>query len=214
MAIKASNPELTVIVDSGDGCTFGEGGTHFKQQILRNSDITVISHNNQIYGLTKGQASPTSVKGMKTPVQVYGVTNEPFNPIAAAVALDASFVARAFVGDMEKTKEIFKKAITNKGFSLVDTFSTCVSFNKFNTYKWYKENTYDLDDSHDPTNRKQAFEKAIEVDKFPLGIIYRNLNKKTFWESNIAYKTDKRPLFQRELDVHALKKLMESKKTH
>ena len=82
MAIKASNPELTVIVDSGDGCSYGEGGNHFTQQILRNSDITVIAHNNQIYGLTKGQASPTSELGMITPVQVFGVTNEPFNPIA------------------------------------------------------------------------------------------------------------------------------------
>lgn len=214
MAIKAANPELTVIVDSGDGCTFGEGGNHFNQQILRNSDITVISHDNQIYGLTKGQASPTSVKGMKTPVQIYGVSNEPFNPIAAAVALDASFVARAFVGDLEKTKEVFKKAISNKGFSLVDTFSPCISFNKFNTYNWYKENTYHLGENYDPTNRTLAFEKAIQMDKIPLGIIYQNLDKKTFWESNIAYEIEKRPLYKRELNVDALHKLIESKKTH
>ncbi len=214
MAIKAANPELTVIVDSGDGCTFGEGGNHFNQQILRNSDITVIAHNNQIYGLTKGQASPTSVKGMKTPVQVYGVTNEPFNPVATAVALDASFVSRAFVGDIDKTKKIFKAAISNKGFSLVDTFSPCVSFNKLNTYKWYKENTYNLDESHDSTNRIKAFEIAIQMDSFPLGIIYRNPNKKSFWESNIAYENDKRPLFKRELNMDALTKLIESKKIH
>ncbi|MHA1110259.1 MAG: thiamine pyrophosphate-dependent enzyme [Promethearchaeota archaeon] len=214
MAIKASNPELTVIVDSGDGCTFGEGGNHFNQQILRNSDITVISHDNMIYGLTKGQASPTSEKGMKTPVHVYGVTNDPINPIAAAIALDASFVARAFVGDMEKTKAVFKEAITNKGFSLVDTFSPCVSFNKLNTYKWYKEHTYDLDEKYNPLNRTEAFTKAIENDPFPLGIIYRNPNKKPFWEANIAYESDKRPLFKRELDVNALQKLIESKKRH
>jgi 2-oxoglutarate ferredoxin oxidoreductase subunit beta len=214
MAIKVSNPELTIIVDSGDGCTFGEGGNHFNQQILRNSDITVISHNNQIYGLTKGQASPTSMKGMKTPVQVYGVTNEPINPIAAAIALDASFVARAFVGNIEKTKEIFKQAISNTGFSLVDTFSPCVSFNKLNTYKWYKDHTYEIDDTFDPKNRNEAFIKAIETDPIPLGIIYRNPNKKPFWEVNIAYKTDKRPLYKRELKVDALKKLIESKKIH
>ncbi|TFG20397.1 MAG: 2-oxoacid ferredoxin oxidoreductase [Promethearchaeota archaeon] len=214
MAIKASNPELTVIVDSGDGCTFGEGGNHFNQQILRNSDITVISHDNQIYGLTKGQASPTSEKGMKTPVQVYGVTNEPINPIAAAVALDASFVARAFVGDMENTKKIFKQAISNKGFSLVDTFSPCVSFNKLNTFKWYKEHTYALEENYDPLNRKEAFGKALETDPFPLGIIYRNSSKKPFWEMNIAYEKDKRPLFKRKLDLNALKKLIESKKIH
>lgn len=214
MAIKASNPELTVIVDSGDGCTFGEGGNHFNQQILRNSDITVISHDNQIYGLTKGQASPTSTKGMKTPVQVYGVTNEPINPIAAAVSLDASFVSRTFVGEMELTKKIFKQAISNEGFSLVDTFCPCVSFNKLNTYKWYKEHTYSLGEDYNPTNRTEAFSKSIETDPFPLGIIYRNKNKKPFWEENIAYATDKRPLFKRELDITALKKLIESKKIH
>jgi 2-oxoglutarate ferredoxin oxidoreductase subunit beta len=214
MAIKASNPELTVIVDSGDGCTFGEGGNHFNQQILRNSDITVISHNNQIYGLTKGQASPTSEKGMKTPVQVYGVTNEPINPITAAVALDASFVARTFVGDLKLTKEIFKQAISNKGFSLVDTFCPCVSFNKLNTYQWYKEHTYSLSSDYDPTKRTEAFSKAIETDPFPLGVIYRNPTKKAFWEAKIAYENDNRPLYQRKLDMAALKKLIESKKIH
>ncbi|MHA1511384.1 MAG: thiamine pyrophosphate-dependent enzyme, partial [Promethearchaeota archaeon] len=94
MAIKACNPELTVIVNSGDGCSYGEGGNHFLAQIARNADITQIVHNNMIYGLTKGQASPTSLKGMITPVQVGGVTNEPFNPLAVAIAMGATFVAR------------------------------------------------------------------------------------------------------------------------
>lgn len=213
MAIKASNPELTVIVNSGDGCIFGEGGNHLNQQILRNPDITVIVHNNQIYGLTKGQASPTSGKGMETPVQVYGVTNEAFNPIAVAVALDASFVSRVFVGDAKKTKEVFKAAVSNKGFSLVDVFCPCVSFNKLNTYQWYEQHSYNLDEQYDPTDKIQAFQKAIETIKFPLGIIYRNPHKKTFCESNIAYEKDKRPLYQRNLDVEALRKLVESKKT-
>ncbi|MBN2156291.1 MAG: 2-oxoacid ferredoxin oxidoreductase [Candidatus Lokiarchaeota archaeon] len=212
MAIKATNPELTVIVNSGDGCIYGEGGNHFNQQILRNPDITVITHNNQVYGLTKGQASPTSDKGMETPVQIYGVSNEPFNPIAAAVALDASFVSRVFVGDQEKTKDIFKAAIKNKGFSLVDAFSPCVSFNKLNTFKWYKENTYILDDSHDPTDRMQAFQKAIETKKYPLGIIYRNSSKRTFWEATMIYETNKSPLYKRKLNMDALKQFIESKK--
>ncbi len=104
-AIKAANPNLTVIVESGDGDMYGEGGNHFIHTIRRNPDITVIVHNNMVYGLTKGQASPTSQKGFVTPVQVNGVFLEPFNPLAVAVALDASFVARIFTGNPEKSKE-------------------------------------------------------------------------------------------------------------
>jgi len=111
MAIKASNPELTVIVASGDGCSYGEGGNHFLGQIERNADIVQIVHNNMIYGLTKGQASQTSPKGLKTNVQVNGVTNEPFNPLAVAIAMGASFVARVFMGNIPQAKEIFKQAI-------------------------------------------------------------------------------------------------------
>ena len=147
-AIKSVNPELVVIAESGDGDMYGEGGNHFITTIRRNPDITNIVHNNMVYGLTKGQASPTSRKGFVTPVQVNGVILEPFNPIAVAIALDASFVARAFIGDMEKTKEILKKAITHKGYALVDIFQPCVSFNKINTYKWFKENTYYLSDKN------------------------------------------------------------------
>ena len=145
-AIKAANPGLTVIVDSGDGDMYGEGGNHFIHAIRRNPDITVIVHNNMVYGLTKGQASPTSRIGFKTPIQVEGVFEEPFNPLSVAIALDAPFVARAFAGDPEKTKEILKKAIQHRGFSLVDIFQPCVSFNKINTYQWFKDNTYYLED--------------------------------------------------------------------
>ncbi len=115
---------------------------------------------------------------------------------------------------MEKTKAVFKEAINNKGFSLIDTFAPCVSFNKLNTYNWYKEHTYELDEKYDPTNRTAAFTKAIETDPFPLGIIYRNPRKKPFWELNVAYESDKRPLFKRKLNINALRKLIESKKTH
>ncbi len=143
-AIKAANPDLTVIAESGDGCMYAEGGNHLIHAIRRNPDITTLVHNNMVYGLTKGQVSPTSGEGFKTPVQVRGVFLEPFNPVAIAVALDASFVARAFAGDTEETKEILKKAITHKGFALVDIFQPCISYNKVNTYEWFKENTYYL----------------------------------------------------------------------
>lgn len=172
LGVKLSNRNLVVIAESGDGCMYGEGGNHFMHAIRRNYDITVIVHDNMVYGLTKGQASPTSRMGMKTSLQVNGVMLEPFNPIAVSLALDAPFVARASVGDAEKTKEIIKQAISFKGFSVVDIFQPCVVFNKMNTYQWFKENTYYLPDDYDPANRKFAFEKAIETEKLPLGIIY------------------------------------------
>ena len=133
-AIKASNRGLTVIAESGDGDMYGEGGNHFMHAIRRNPDITNIVHNNMVYALTKGQASPTTRQGFVTPVQTQGVTEEPFNPIAVAIALDASFVARAFAGDARQTTDIIKKAVTHKGYALVDIFQPCVTYNKVNTY--------------------------------------------------------------------------------
>lgn len=196
-AIKAVNPELTVVAVSGDGCTYGEGGNHFVHTIRRNPDITNIVHNNMVYGLTKGQASPTSQPGFKTPVQLDGVFETPFNPVALAIALDASFVARTFIGDIKQTKEIFKKAISHKGYALVDVFQPCVSFNRVNTYEWFKNNTYYLEGTYDPKDRVEAFKRAIETDRLALGIFYINENKKTFEENLIAYKIDKTPLSKR-----------------
>jgi 2-oxoglutarate ferredoxin oxidoreductase subunit beta len=212
-AIKAVNPELTVIAESGDGDMYGEGGNHFVHAIRRNPDITTLVHNNMVYGLTKGQASPTSQLGFKTPVQVKGVFLEPFNPIALAVALDASFVARAYAGDIEQTKEIIKEAVTHKGFALVDIFHPCVSFNKVNTHTWFKDHTYNLEDSHDTSDRISAFQKAIEKEKFPLGIFYKNPDKATFEENVGVYAQDKTPLSLRDLErVTKLSDLLETKK--
>jgi 2-oxoglutarate/2-oxoacid ferredoxin oxidoreductase subunit beta len=209
VAIKAANPSLTVIAESGDGDMYGEGGNHFLHTIRRNPDITNIVHNNMVYGLTKGQASPTSQIGFKTPVQVNGVFLEPFNPLAVAIALDASFVARAFAGDTEQTKEILKKAITHKGFALVDIFQPCVTYNKLNTYQWFKDNTYYLDQSYDPHNRAEAFKRAIETDKLPLGIFYVNAAKKTFEENIFALTKTNKPLYEYELDIRKLSNLLE-----
>jgi 2-oxoglutarate ferredoxin oxidoreductase subunit beta len=211
-AIKASNPELTVIAESGDGCSYGEGGNHFLNAIRRNTDITNIVHNNMVYGLTKGQASPTSRRGFKTPVQVAGVYLEPFNPVAVAVALNASFVARAFSGDVEETKEIIKKAITHKGYALVDVFQPCVSFNKINTYKWYKDHAYYLDDSYDPRDRIGAFGKAVEEEKFPLGVIYLSNDNPSFEENLPVYKRNREPLFRRTVDFEKLERFMQDKR--
>ena len=209
MAIKAANPDLTVIVESGDGCSFGEGGNHFVHNILRNPNITHLAHDNMVYGLTKGQASPTSQFGFITPVQVQGVTNEPFNPLALAIALDAAFVARVSITDQEKALKVIKQAISFKGYSFVDILQPCVSFNKVNTWKWFKENVYYLEDSHDPSNRTEAFKRATEKGKLPLGVFYKN-EKPSFEEYLPVYKTNKDPLFKREANLPQLQKLIDS----
>ncbi len=209
-AIKAVNPELTVIVESGDGCTYGEEEP-FIHTIRRNPNITNIVHNNMVYGLTKGQASPTSPHELRTPIQIDGVFPEPFNPIALAISLNASFVARAFAGDVKQTVEIMKKAIQHKGYALVDVFQPCVTYNKLNTYKWFKDNTYYLDDSYDPYDRISAFKKATEVTSFPLGVIYLN-PRPTFDESLNVYKESKEPLYKRETDFKKLIDLIESRR--
>jgi len=210
-AIKACNPTLTVIAESGDGCMYGEGGNHFIHAIRRNPNITNIIHNNMVYGLTKGQASPTSQRGFKTPVQINGVMLEPFNPLAVAISLDASFVARTYSGDLDLTVEILKNAITHKGYALIDILQPCVSFNKVNTYQWYKEHTYPLAKTHDPSNREKAFKKAIEQEKLALGIFYIN-NKPTFEDNLPLYRQNKDPLFQRDLNLTKLTTLINSKK--
>jgi 2-oxoglutarate ferredoxin oxidoreductase subunit beta len=208
-AIKAANPALTVIAESGDGDMYGEGGNHFIHTIRRNPNITNIVHNNMVYGLTKGQASPTSQKGFVTPVQVQGVFLEPFNPLAVAIALDASFIARAFAGDIEQTTDILKKAIEHKGYALVDIFQPCVTFNRINTIKWFKEHTYNMED-HDPSDRQKAFEKATETDKLPLGIFYQSPQKPAFEENVGIYEEKQTPLYERDLDKKELKNLIET----
>ena len=212
ISIKAVNPELTVIDVSGDGCSYGEGGNHFIHNIRRNPNITNIVHNNMVYGLTKGQASPTSRSKLKTNLQVEGVFLEPFNPLSVAIALRASFVARAFCRDIEQTKEILKKAIKHKGYALVDIFQPCVTFNKTNTYQWFEDNTYYLEDSHDPYDIEQAFKKSMETDKFPLGIFYINQDKKTFEENLEVYSEDQTPIYKRKVNMDNLKELIDSKR--
>ncbi len=212
-AVKVSNPLLTVIAESGDGCMYGEGGNHFLHAIRRNPDITAIVHNNMVYGLTKGQASPTSMRGFVTPVQVSGVCQDPFNPLAIAIALDASFVARAFAGDEEKTKEILKKAISHKGFAIVDIFQPCVSFNRVNTYQWFKDHTEYIDDLYNPTDRYTAFSTAVRADKFALGVLYTAPEKHTFNECQASYGINPAPLSQYRVNREKIASLLEARRT-
>jgi 2-oxoglutarate ferredoxin oxidoreductase subunit beta len=211
-AIKACNRQLTVIAESGDGDMYGEGGNHFLHTIRRNPDITNIVHNNMVYGLTKGQASPTSIMGFKTPLQINGVILYPFNPLAVAIAQDASFVARAYSGHREKSKEIIKKAIMHKGYALVDMLHPCVSFNRFNDRDWYEQNTYYLDDDHDPEDRQGAFQKAIKTGKLGLGVFYINREREPYEQKLDAYRKYDVPMYKRELDFEKLQELIESRR--
>ncbi|WP_406662510.1 2-oxoacid:ferredoxin oxidoreductase subunit beta [Methanolobus sp. ZRKC3] len=171
---KIANHELTVLAVAGDGDCYGEGGNHFIHNVRRNPDITLIVHDNQIYGLTKGQASPTSELGMKTKIQNHGVFNTPLNPLAMAISLDCSFVSRGYAGDVPHLTELIEKAINHRGFSLVDVLQPCVSFNKLNTFKWYSERVYKMDEGEYPLDeRVRAFERSLEWgEKIPLGIFY------------------------------------------
>ena len=209
-AIKAANRGLTVIAEGGDGDMYGEGGNHFIHCLRRNPDIVHLVHNNMVYGLTKGQASPTSMPGFRTPVQTRGVILEPFNPIAVAIALDASFVARSFAGDHEHLKAMITKAAEHRGYALVDIFQPCVSFNRVNDYKWFREHTYELGEDYDPTDRQGAFSKAVETDRMALGVIYRNDGRKTFEEQQPVWEESDDPLYRRETDMDELASLIES----
>lgn len=206
-AIKAANPELDVVVTSGDGCMYGEGGNHFIHTVRRNPNITILVHDNMVYGLTKGQGSPTTPKGRETTLQFEGVQAEPFNPLSVAIALDASFVARASIHDLKGTKEIIKKAVEHEGLSIVDIFQPCVTFNKVNTYQWLPENTYYLDESHDVHDRQAAFAKALETEKYPLGVFYISQGKTIFQGQR------KTPLYKQELSLPALHALFQNKST-
>ncbi len=172
---KIANKNLVVIDESGDGCMYGEGGNHFLAAIRRNIDITVIVHNNQIYGLTKGQASPTTDEGVVTKAQPQGVIEEPFHPLAVAVALHAGFVARSFSGLQDHLVDMIVAAVRHRGFSLVDVLQPCVSFNKVNTFAWYKKRCSELPNEYDPTDWNLALRTASEWgDRIPIGVIYKN----------------------------------------
>lgn len=175
LGAKLANQELTVIAESGDGCSYGEGGNHFLAAIRRNVDITLVVHNNQIYGLTKGQASPTTEEGVVTKTQPHGVAAAPFNPVAVAVAMHAGFVARGFSGDVDDLGGLIAQAIAHPGFALVDVLQPCVSFNKVNTFSWYRNRCTPLPEGYDPTDWQSAMQRSQEWgDRIPVGVIYRN----------------------------------------
>jgi 2-oxoglutarate/2-oxoacid ferredoxin oxidoreductase subunit beta len=173
--VKLANHDMTVVVTGGDGDGYGIGVGHFVHAMRRNVDLTYIVMDNQIYGLTTGQASPTTERMVKTKSTPSGNLESQLNPIALALAGGASFVGRGFSGEPTQLAELYKQAIQHKGFALVDVFSPCVTYNKNNTYPWFKERVYKLEDEkHDITNFEAAMKRAQEWGtRIPIGVFYK-----------------------------------------
>jgi len=174
--VKLGNHELKVICVGGDGDGYGIGGNHFMHTMRRNVDLTYIVMDNQIYGLTTGQTSPTSVKGMKTKSTPHGNVENPINPIPLAMVGGATYVARGFSGKQKHLVELLKGAIMHKGFALVDVFSPCVTYNKDNTYQWFNPRIKILEEQgYQPTNFQKALEKGYQWgEEIPIGLVWKN----------------------------------------
>ena len=182
--IKLANPNLTVVGFAGDADQYNEGWGHFAHAIRNNIDMTLIVHDNMVLGLTTGQATSTSQQGFKSKSTPFGVIPPMLNPVAHALVSNSSFVARGFSGDMFHLKKLMIEAIKHRGFAYVDVFQPCVSFNYLNTYDWFSQRVYKLEDEgHNVTDRNKALEKAFEWgDRIPIGIFY-NKERPTYQDS-------------------------------
>ena len=175
IGIKLANHQMPVVVVVGDGDCYGEGGNHFIHACRGNHDIAVIVHDNCVYGLTTGQVAPTAKQGFKSKSTPSGIIEIPINPITLALNSGATFVGQTFAGDAPHMISIIKQGIQHKGFSLVNVLQPCVTFNKVNTYQYYREKTYKLSGNYQNNDIKLAIEKGLEMnkEKFPLGVIYQ-----------------------------------------
>ncbi len=209
MGAKAANHDLNILVNSGDGDCYGEGGNHFMNAIRKNPDITLLVHNNKVYGLTKGQASPTSDMGMVTKFHGAGVDIEPFNPVLVALSLGAGFVARSFSSDSEHLSELIVQGINHNGLAFIDILQPCVTFNKINTHKWYKEKVYDLKKTdHNTSDLDQAMNIAkIWGKKIPIGLIYK-ADKPVFRDAS----SGKKPVIDESFQPEKIRKIIDGLK--
>lgn len=196
VGIKLANHKLPVIAVVGDGDCYGEGGNHFIHACRGNHNIIVIVHDNRVYGLTTGQAAPTSQKGFKSKSTPDGIIEIAVNPLSLAIVSGATFVAQAFAGNAPQMAEIIKKAVEHEGFSVVNIIQPCVTFNKVNTYQYYLERTYQIDNKHDVGNEEAALKRALELnqERFPLGIIYQK--KKPAYHHQIAQLSSDKALVE------------------
>jgi 2-oxoglutarate ferredoxin oxidoreductase subunit beta len=209
VAAKCANTALHVLAIGGDGDMYGEGGNHLIHTIRRNPDVTCVVHNNQIYGLTKGQASPTTDQGMKTKLTPQGVINAPLNAMALAVSQACSFVARGFAGDLKQLGSLIQEAIRHRGFSLLEVLQPCPTFNRLNTFKWYRERVYKLEeDGHDPSDIEAAMRRAWQWgERIPTGIFFRQ-ERAIFEDGQPALKGP--PLYLRPIEVGVAAKEVEA----
>jgi len=175
---KLANQAMTVIATGGDGDGYGIGLNHFIQAMRRNINVTYIVMNNEIYGLTTGQVSPTSETGMKTKTSPHGNLEGMLNPMALALASGCGYVARGYSGQPKHLMKLYVDGIRHPGFALIDVFSPCVTFNKVQTYDWFRKRIYKLEDTdHNSANFHSAMDKALEWgEKIPIGLFYRNPN--------------------------------------
>ncbi|QIA27391.1 2-oxoacid:ferredoxin oxidoreductase subunit beta [Thermaerobacter sp. PB12/4term] len=199
--IKLANPRLHVIVVHGDGDGYGIGGNHWLHTMRRNVDLVDIVENNQIYALTKGQYSPTSERGFKTTTSPTGAPEDPILPTRVAFAAGASFIARGFAGQPNQLADIIAAAIRHRGYALIDVLQPCVTFNKLNTYDWYAERAYSVEEEgHDPTDPEAAWAKCNEWgDRIPIGILWRN-DQAVPYEERVPGLAGRQPIVERPLD--------------
>jgi 2-oxoglutarate ferredoxin oxidoreductase subunit beta len=203
---KIANHKMVVLAVTGDGDGMGIGGNHFIHTCRRNINITNIVHDNHVYGLTTGQTSPTSGSGFKSKSTPTGALEAPVNPISLALAAGATFVARGFSGDIGQLAEIIRKAIKHSGFSFIDILQPCVTFNKIDSYDYYREKVYSIDaiKAYDRTNLANAFQKSIEEEKIPTGIFYQ-VQKPTYEDG--LKQIDRKPLTDHtvsDIDINKL----------
>jgi len=180
IGIKLANNRLKVIVTGGDGDLYGEGLSHLLAAARGNHDISVLVHNNERYSLTTGQVSPSSKKGTKAKSTPQGVVEEAINPLALAIGANASFVARAFAGQVQELTGLIKQAINHEGFSLVDVLQPCPTFNKNQDNKWYTENTRALKADYEINNQEAAIEQVMKKDVIELGLFYHDQERRAY----------------------------------
>lgn len=182
VGIKTANHKLPVIIVAGDGDCYGEGGNHLIHAARGNHDIKVIVHDNRVYGLTTGQAAPTAPQGFKSKSTPSGIIEIRLNPLALAIVSGATFVAQGFAGDIPHLTELLKAGFKHQGFTLINILQPCVTFNKINTYEYYREHTFKLNKDYDPFNKTEAIQKTLDNEKIPLGIIFKE-ERKTYQDS-------------------------------
>ena len=192
VGLKMANHKKKVIVMAGDGDTYGEGGNHLLHACRGNHDLKLFVHDNHLYGLTTGQVSPTSKKGMISKSTPQGMIDNSFDPLSLALTQGATFVAQAFAGDVPALIVIMKEAIAHKGFAIVNILQPCVTFDKVMTYKFYLERIFSLPAEHDRENLAMALSlvmKAREEEKFPIGVLYQK-EKATYTGEHANLKTE------------------------